>query len=435
MSASKGFSNILIITCSGGAGHLQAARIKKARYQELYPDANFFELDLLDDWRKEVWNTVLTSGNVFLQRSLGKLAHFASFLFWPNFFIKTLRLLERHKIDLIIDTQVLATHAILQAVKRVEKKQKKTIVYKKIIIELPTKKTQLYFKPVQRLNAKDRAYVQLYAQKPLLVDHQSEEDFWHQHCRLSMRQIVRDEPLLFPEFRKLHLQNDLKKNPFPLQLKLSNEIDQQYYKKTLKKRSHTQLEQSHLQLVIYPSDFIALIMLGSQPAESATTEYCLSLIEKTKKMNGFDQFKLFIFCGHPEKKANFYKRLLQNLSVAELQDHQSIYPLFFQSAEVVAPLIARSDLSITRSGGITSHELKSVSQGLMMIHSECPYLAPSESDLISGMPDWEAGNAEYLKKEKGAIFVTPSIFKEKLENSFSTISPLITVESNSLHTR
>lgn len=422
MADSQALSNILILTCSGGAGHLQAARIKKHQLQKKYPNADFFELDLLDDWRKDIWNTALTSGNVFLQRCLGKLAFFASFLFWPFLFFQVLRILEEKEIDLIVDTQVLGTHPIIKALKTVSKRQNKTILYQKVIIELSTERAKIYFKHVQKLTKQDRKHVQLFSQKPLLRENQTEEEFWQKTCKLPLSQIYYDEPLVLQEFIDATQSNHLKDACFNLSLNLTNPSEKDYYVQTFPPSEHTHLQSNTLDLNIKPSDFIALIMLGSQPADTATIQYCLSLIEKTKNELPFKQFKLFIFCGHPQKKATLYQRLTDTLASCALETHQSIYPLFYQSAQVVAPLIARSDLSITRSGAITSQELRFAASGTIMIHSECPYLEPSKTQLLQGMPEWEAGNAEYLGKEKGAILVTPAIFQETLKKTLSTLN-------------
>jgi hypothetical protein len=55
-------------------------------------------------------------------------------------------------------------------------------------------------------------------------------------------------------------------------------------------------------------------------------------------------------------------------------------------------------------------ELMSVAQGQIWIHSETRHGTIDEKTLEKGMPLWEQGNASYLKKKKGARFITPETF-------------------------
>ena len=98
----------------------------------------------------------------------------------------------------------------------------------------------------------------------------------------------------------------------------------------------------------------------------------------------------------------------------------SIIPFSFQRDDVIAPLFYRSDLSCTRSGGQTAMELMSVCSGDMWVHSEArsDKRPLTQRELLQGIPAWEAANAVYLQKIRGAKIVTPETFvqhaKEKL---------------------
>lgn len=65
-------NNILIITSSGGGGHLQAAHAKRLELMRQSSHAQIIERDILIDWVNKhighlftgMWNKAQTSGNV-----------------------------------------------------------------------------------------------------------------------------------------------------------------------------------------------------------------------------------------------------------------------------------------------------------------------------------------------------------------------------------
>mmetsp|Transcript_49475 Transcript_49475/g.158304 ORF Transcript_49475/g.158304 Transcript_49475/m.158304 type:complete len:973 (+) Transcript_49475:1-2919(+) len=186
------------------------------------------------------------------------------------------------------------------------------------------------------------------------------------------------------------------------------------------------------QFRIAAEDTVTLVMLGSQPTVSFMHQYRQQLMtlgpprwlpNKTglnwiflatgsAKQEPFD--KLYSISADEAEEFNFLQRLSDGRT--------RIVPFTKQS---VLELEGRADVTLTRSGGITSGELLALSkQGKerrCLLHLEVNKdLEGSEPDitgamrlewehqaLSEGMLPWEMGNALYLQKALNATLVTP----------------------------
>lgn len=154
-------------------------------------------------------------------------------------------------------------------------------------------------------------------------------------------------------------------------------------------------------------------MLGGQACIEPTKDYVRELLKQYQQQQTSEKVYLFVFCGG---QANLFQQIhdiaiQENAHLSQLK----IIPLAYQTDEEVAPILARSNISITKSGGLTSMELQSVAHGRVLIHASEKYIEPgrkvTEEELLEkGMPIWEAGNARYLQASKKAQIVTPAIF-------------------------
>lgn len=152
-------------------------------------------------------------------------------------------------------------------------------------------------------------------------------------------------------------------------------------------------------------------MLGSCPAQKATLKYVQLILEALKeRVNEGFFYQVFVFCNDHKPGKNSLLKQVHDLilSSKEFPSNLTIIPLSFQDDNVIAPLFFRSDATFTRSGGLTSMELMAVAKGQICIHSEAK--DPSKLDL--GMPQWEFGNASYLREKKGAKILTTSTFAQ-----------------------
>lgn len=187
-------------------------------------------------------------------------------------------------------------------------------------------------------------------------------------------------------------------------------------------------------LDIAATDIVVLIMLGSQPTFDAMLEYAqqAKLVDRIAD-RGDGLWWIFMGCGNPI--GSDHKQLFQELAdIAEefnqkqraLGDNVRFIPFTAQSAEMI---MGRSDVTITRSGGMTCGELLALaSRGdkrRVYIHVEVvsePRDTESREDqtdnvLDGGLVPWEAGNARFVMKALGARLITPTTLLSRLEST------------------
>lgn len=425
--------NLLVITSSGGGGHLQAAKAKVYEATVRYPQKKIVQRDLLLDWIGHffgrffvhLYDTAMKNGHVHVQERLVKCQRILDLFFWPWIFLKAFTDIMKHEIDEVIDTQPLGTSAIIKALRLASFFNKKPLVLEKIITELPTEKVTHFFKPIKRLSEKDRTLIRIISAKPL-EGQQTAEIFWQKQCNLSEKKISYHQLPLRPSFHRF-LNLDLNTDPLNIPIKLNRETELDLVMETIEKGS-IEAEKSSLEihLTIHPEENVFTLMLGSQPAERATLKYVENFIKITQ--NSLEMTKknhLFVFCGnHQDKSKSLLKRIHSLvLETDNYPKNLTIIPMPFQDDSVIAPLFTRSNATFTRSGGLTSLELMSVAKGQIWIHAEInknirQFRKKHSESVITGMLSWEQGNAFYLQCVKGAKIISPDTLSKSLKTFY-----------------
>lgn len=218
------------------------------------------------------------------------------------------------------------------------------------------------------------------------------------------------------------------------------------------------VENNIAQFDISDEDKVGFLMLGSKPSEQAVINWIKVMIENANKPDIEKRNRhFFVYCGAPEKldekgvlvQNNLLREVQNYLINTTLPEGLKIVPFTYQDASQLAILAARSDLSITRSGGSTCFELIQLAEAaekgdiprrenrLSIIHSEGTVPTPLiDQELIqqellkTGIPLWEAGNATYLKKVLEANGATAVVSNanyaaQHLRNSF--FNPVVPV--------
>ena len=407
---------ILIITSSGGGGLLQAALAKEQKELDQDPSALIVKRDLLKDWLGKLigsfcicqWNNAQRSGNVAKLKWFVERAYIADIIFWPQIFIKSLRTFFREDVDHVIDTQPLATPAILVALRIFNFVRKKKIILEKVAVDFPTESNTHFFSPIKKLSKKNRSQLYLITIEPLLKENETEEQFWQKYCNLS----VKDVRYEYVVRRSFFLWKDVKrdKKPFPLSFQIRNSEERELIARTLSRGSlKAEFEDESMRFALAPDHKVVTILLGSQVAGLATLEYIKGFIQRARKNRG--PLDLFVFCmEHRVGQVSLFSRVAD--LIAQEQDYPSnlsVIPFGLQDDSVIAPLFHRSDITCTRSGGQTAMELMCVMHGEIWIHSEMHVKEAAFEDLLKGIPGWEAGTAVYLCKKLGARIVTPEL--------------------------
>ena len=408
---------ILMITLSGGGGHIQATKAKCRQIKEKHPNTEFVFFDTLMEtygarlgkffvWQ---WDSALENGDVTYQEWLRISGHpIAEKLFWLPIFFKVLHQCFFNGITKIIDTQIMGTSAIISALRLVKLFKKREVKYEKIITELPSEKATCFFSPIKSLSKKEKPYITVSCAFSPLIEKPVSEQFWQTHCGIPSKEVLVDTPPLRPEFLKLINQPKLNRQ---LTLKIHTHSDEELkLVQSAAERGYIELENHNpsLHLEVSEQAKVSVIMLGSRPHEKALLSYVSHYIEMAKQYED-QQHLLFVFCrNYDEKPQSLLKRVCD---LVQFESHfpqsLSVIPLPFQNDDLIAPLFKRSDMTLTRSGGITSMELFSVCSGHMWIHTES---LDNYRNKSAGMPAWEEGNAHLLMQKKGAKFITPDTF-------------------------
>lgn len=415
---------VLIITASGGGGHIQAARAKTYQLKKRFENPTIFTQDLVIDWIGKrvgsamagMWNYAQRSGNVYLQKSIYYSQPLCDYLLGPKFFLKTLYFILRYDIDYLIDTQPVALSSMLKAAHFASWLTNKHIYLEKMIIELPTPKAIMYFNSIRRVKKKYLRHLHIKTSIPLLQANQTHEEFWKHYCNISESLVDTSSTPIRPSFQKDY--HTIQKEDFPVTFELHDDEEHELVSRSLSVSNEAfTVKKDTLSLTLQPEDHVTTIMLGSFPSTEGVKTYVRQYIEILSTKGVSNPHYLFVFCSHKDS-SNPLLHILHELidSMMPFNEKICVLPFYFQDDAVIAPLLARSQITITRSGAITSHELLSVSQGRAFIHSELKSPPFSQDRLKTAMPLWEEGNAEYLRDKIGARLIHPSTFKDELTN-------------------
>lgn len=432
-SSSKLPKTVLIVTSSGGGGHIQAANAKIHQIKTADPTCKIIVKDLLQKscghfWGNQLailWNSTQKKGYVRFLELLVSATPLYDIIFFLPIFMRTLKNLFLEDVDHIIDTQPLGLSALIHAVRLYNFLQNKNLVIEKILTEFPTKYATHYLEPIKRLSNNNKKLIRLITSPPLLEDDTTDADFWMSFAGLTKKQVLYQDLPIRPSFSQQ--KNTFKKNDKVL-LNIATHTDKEH--KLLTSMVNTTLDKINAQkgnicCQIDPSDIVFTLMLGSQPTQKATLAYVQNLINLSRKIDPSTDVWLFVFCSQTKSPPVNLQLTIAKLvkESVDFPKNLRVFPVTSQNDKVIAPLFSRSSVTITRSGGVTAMELMTVANGEICIHKEDK--ASSFSDLLEnsknlnfltyrGMPKWEYGNAAYLCHRKGAKMITPESFEKIL---------------------
>jgi len=433
--------NILIITSSGGSGHLQAAAAIEAYAKEL-PNVKLKKIDLLKELgigkiggiAVNQWDQALKMGDIDKQIYLVNKKWLAEALFVLPIYFKILYLLWKYEIDLIVDTQPLGTKAIVHAAYTVNranevlKRNLPKITVSKIMTDLPTDKATHFYDAIKLLDKEERQIFELVTTIPLLKNGETDQDFWKKHCNLSIKQVRYANLPLRSAFNR-YTSPFIPNKPKYLKVKFNTEDEFNLVKSCLgKDRLEYTINSDGKKVIqneVAENDQVFTVLLGGQAVIEATLEYVKKMIRWARRSKHKDScFHLYVFCSKHISGQNTLFKQICNLTIKtkDFPKNLHVIPLALQDDTEVAPILFRSDVIIIRSGGMASMEVLKIVNGKAFIHSEVKNATrkSTQHELLKGIALWEAGNAEYLIKMKHAIIVTPkSILSELSKVKFS----------------
>jgi hypothetical protein len=414
---------ILILTSSGGGGHIQAANAKELElieknYRYIIKKDVFLDFlgSPLGPAFAGAWNFCQTHGKIFSLYFFSISSGVVDVLISPILMVKMLYQLFKHDIDHIIDTQLNGTKVFLKSLRLVSKLKGKKITYEKILTDMPTPFCVHYFKPFLKLGQRDKKHLTVVTTKPYLEENQTEEQFWKKVSNLSLENISYKKFPLRPAF-KLFKGAD---KPLTLSFNTNTASHTHTICKCLSFGNMPFIRGKNSITFTFTKETLSLITLGTFPQKTVLIDYMLEFIKQKNRFCKDRSDILFILVGPQKSSASFYDSIIKEIEkVEEYPKNLTIIPLSFQMDKVLAPLYYNLDFILAKSGGLTTMEIIESVNGDIFIHEGKLPKVPKLFSLwskrkIDSMPLWERGNANFLMAKKGAKMITP--------NSFSTIT-------------
>jgi phosphatidylserine/phosphatidylglycerophosphate/cardiolipin synthase-like enzyme len=408
--------NILVFNNQAGGGHRSA--VEAISEQILNNGSNVITKDIFTDVLGEnissplyeFWNEAMKSENLARLNFPLKMQPVGEFFLGLPIMINASKWLLENKISAVINPQPAGLHALAKSVrianqinKYILNNNEEIFIYN-VLTELPTHQTTDFFDTYLRLNDEDRRICKLISTRPLLSleKNNSESEFWKQHTGFDLIDVVYDE---FP-IRKPFIEYSAvdPKQIKELEIQIKNEKAQQILNEICILPQKIVIGKNSIE--IDENDCVSSIMLGSQSSTESTLKYTNDLINFYREVQSKNKQFIFIFCGDYRSNGKFkclFSRICDLVKfykeTHQFPDNLYVIPLENQKAQEVALFFRRSNMTFTRSGGLTAMELYKVATGQLYIHS-------SHEDPAQGMPEWEVGNARYLEQTKGAQIIT-----------------------------
>jgi len=364
-----------------GNGHVTAKNALIHRNEELHGKQNFTAVDVditkrifniwipfignIGDYAANQWNSAQKAGNLSSLQRFSGLQWLAEMIAYPIVYFKVKWLLEELKEEpqFLISTQAFSLHAMTNAMRTVNKAKNWNMKMHVHMTDMPSKEATHFIPSIKKVGD-DRNLshlVTLYAPKPLLKDSQTEESFWKEHCG-NVRVISTDPfPIrkAFLETKKLAEKVSQEELTIPIRINNPNEVA--IIEKGMGLPQQT--EENRYPIRIQKNDNVGFLMLGSQPTTTSVIAWLQTFINEGAKATGEKDYYFFLYSGAPEKDQQnpLLRAVEQEIDILRknnrIPDNFHIIPFTHQGPEEIALMMARSDLTITRSGGATSMEL------------------------------------------------------------------------------
>lgn len=377
----------------------------------------FVQKDLLKDWlpgligrfKTNLWNQAQMQGNVSFLNWMGSRQRCIDALlslpvFWGLFsFLKT-----RHP-ERVIDTQPLATKALIAAIRLYNRLYRKNLVLEKVMTDPPSAKAVHFLPRIKRLSKKDRYLLRLITTDPILEPQETSVEFWEKHTKLSMKHIT-TLPFLVREGFLPYIE---KKREMDEDVLISFSYKTPQERNRLEILADTdprlQLQKNTFSLFVEKNAVLITILLGFRAPKKSLLSYVQALID-VGCVHKYRRIYAIVCCGENRAlQTEIWEKYSRKKGI-----NTTILPVSNQQSSTIGALFHRSDIICTKSGGQTTMELFAVATtGQICIHTE------HKEGLIKGIPCWEAANADYLRRKKGASIVNPPVFHDYLHDFFS----------------
>lgn len=406
----------IIIDSRGGGGHIAAGKALKARWDkekghetrtlDFMGDDMINSLKLpfvgkMGDYSCERWNNAQMRGDINELKGVVGLQWLTDLIFYPiavRKFTQYLRKLEKEP-ERVVSTQALCIDALARAILTVNKEKGWNMRLQVHMTDLPTDSATHFFHSLGNVGRHKELskLVSLYTPcDPHCKPGETSEEFWKR--MVGDVAVIRTNKLpireaFFTHHCTIGQQADISvrvNHPHELDiLRLGARRGEVPDRLPVDKKIHYHIR---------PEDRVTTLMLGSQPPDKAVNGYFDAFISSAKReemafrasmglseedaIDGslLPQYYFFAFCGKPEdpSKPDETNELLRKVERhletyskerggVGLPPNIRIIPFTFQDDDTLAPMLHRSNVAITKSGGSTCFEL-------MQLHNDPAHL-------------------------------------------------------------
>lgn len=450
---------VIILTASGGTGHLVAAEQEKKKYGKKAVVINIIEKDWLNlqglvkqygfgflcqfpffknlflrNFGKEgvaAWDLAQKTGDLATLENLIKQQPLAKTIFGPNISDEMSKLLIKYpKTKLVITTQPLGIAEIHAAItdhnlNKLSSEEKTKL--KIVMTDLPTEHAVHFFNSIKEINMNylaatpvelDIPYIALPLRIPSLTDYHEAlmklcpEIYFPNSCHPKDNITIQfthgpidDEFKGLIALRKEKGNEQVKKQfkETPVTLKFSQKAYDLIYRiESIQNQFllNTQVENNLLfkQFQLLPNARISTLMLGSQ-ASLQTIDVVHFEYQLHQLLTPDQPHFLFVFCGDDVSEKSLFLAVNQLAEKYNKNDQFIIVPLPHQNRKTIKHLYCVADTSIIRAGGMSVMELIAASSGNVVIFAELDKNLTNE--LLMKYPErtlvvWEKGNAKHI---------------------------------------
>ena len=323
----------------------------------------------LGDCGADAWNNAQKAGNLRFLRFFAAMQWIGELLFFPIVYFQAKKIFQnlREEPRYVISTQAFCLNAIARAMLATNAKKKWNMHLDVYLTDLPSKKATHFFPSIRRVSKSPwlRKLVTLHAPKPVLKEGQSEEKFWEKHC--GKVQVITSDPYPIRKafFQTEKLKSALSQPTLDVSLRLNHPGEAAIIDCGM--GTSPSVGDEGYRIRMKEKDKVGLLMLGSVPTKESVLGWLRSFVQSGKEAHSEKSDRhqyFFLYCGAPETAserntllASVSQELISMRASGQIPPNMHIVPFTNQGADEIALLMARSDLTITRSGGATSMEL------------------------------------------------------------------------------
>lgn len=353
------------------------------------------------------WDEAQKKGDLKFLERYASWGWIGEIIFYPLVYFRVKWMLQDLNVEpnFVVSTQAFCLNAIMRAMQTVNKEKNWNMHMHVYLTDMPSKKAIHFFPSIRKVTADSelRNLLTLHAPPPLRKPGQTEDDdkkFWEKYC--GKINVITNEQ--FP-IREAFLETGilkarLEKPVLDVRIKLNEASEGDLISSGLSPACVHTATSKDITLKIRDKDKLGFLMLGSQPTTQSVLNWLHTFVQSGRAHNSTDgdvQRFLFLYCGvaHTNDARNplldaVQEQIKKYKQANKLPPNFNIIPFSNQDADEIALLMARSDVSITRSGGATSMELVQLHQSdlpkrenkLTLIHSEAFQLKTSNHTVI-----------------------------------------------------